>query len=67
MANPDWSNYGLWQYVLWEVNLLRIELTSKSMLNTAQRVFEFGNKNGRLLAWLAKRQFDATYISGIRG
>lgn len=36
------------------------------MLDTAQRIFEHGNMNGRLLAWLAKGQFAMTHISGVK-
>lgn len=32
-----------------------------------QQVFEFGDKNGRLLVWLAKGQFAVTHIGGIKG
>lgn len=41
-------------------------MMQKFLLNTAQRVFEYKNKNGRLLMWLAKGQLSFTHISGIR-
>lgn len=31
-----------------------------------QRIFEYGNKNGRLLAWLARGPVGSTYIARIR-
>lgn len=66
MGNPDQTSYGAWQHTLREVYLLRAELTQKSLLYKAQGVFEHGNKNGKSLAWLAKGQFPAIHISGIR-
>lgn len=36
------------------------------MLSTAQLVFEYGDKNGKLLAWLSRRQFSATHIGRIQ-
>lgn len=36
------------------------------MLDTAQRIFEHDNKNGRLLAWVAKGQFAMTHISEVK-
>lgn len=37
--NPDPNTYGAWQYVLGEVSLLQVEITQKSLLNTAQSLF----------------------------
>lgn len=62
--NPSPSTYGARQCVLKQVSFLRVDMTQKSMLTTAQRIFEHGNRNGRLLAWLAKGQFATTRISG---
>lgn len=36
------------------------------MLHSAQRVFEHGDKNGRLLAWLSRGQSSPTHIAGIQ-
>lgn len=36
------------------------------MLDSAQRVFEFGDKNGKLLAWLARGQHTVTRIGKLR-
>lgn len=66
VADPTPLNYGSWQYALWTVELHRIEMTKKSMLSTAQRVFEYRDKNGKLLAWLSRGQISTTHIGRIR-
>lgn len=63
---PNQGTYVPWQDTLREMSLLRVELTKKAMLDSAQRVFEFGDKNGRLLAWLAKGQHAVTHIGRVR-
>lgn len=50
VLSPGQANYVVYQNALRELSLLRIDLTKKSMLDGAQRVFEFGDKNDRLLA-----------------
>lgn len=67
VRTPGQNNYILWQDALRDLSLLRIDLTKKSMLDGAQRVFEFGNKNGRLLAWLARGQHAVTHIGRLKG
>lgn len=60
------NNYVSWQHTLRELSLLRVDLTKKSMLACAQRVFEYGDKNDRLLAWLAKGQYATTHVGRLR-
>lgn len=55
-----------WQGALRDLSLIRVKLTKKSMLNSAQRVFEFGDKNVRLLAWLARGQHTVTHIGRLK-
>lgn len=64
--SPTEVNYYAWQQVLRELSLCRIEQKKKSMLHSAQRVFEHGDKNGQLLVWLAKGQTSSTHIAGVR-
>lgn len=66
IQNPDQNHYVLWQDSLRELSLLRVELTQKSMLDSAQRVFEFGDKNGKLLAWLARGRNSMTHIGRVK-
>lgn len=58
--------YGAWQFALQRLSLLHVDMAQKSMLDTAQRIFKHGNKNGRMLVWLAKGQFATTHLSGVR-
>lgn len=44
-----------------------LKTTKKAMFYTRQRIFEYGDKNGRLLARLAKTQNPMTYIVSVRG
>lgn len=66
VGSPNEVNYYAWQQVLRDLSLCRVEQTKKSMLHSAQRVFEHGDKNGRLLARLAKGQTSSTHIAGVR-
>lgn len=66
VASPSDAKYYEWQRVLRELSLLRIDQTKMTMLHSAQRVFEHGDKNGRLLAWLAMGQTPSTHIAEIR-
>lgn len=67
VLDPNQTTYVAWQHTLWDLSLLRIDLTKKSLLDKAQRVFEYGDKNGRLLAWLAKGQFMTAHVGRLRG
>lgn len=64
VAHPDQVTYGEWQFALREVSLCRMERTQKSLLSMAQNIFEYCNRSGRLMAWLAKGQFAV--ISGVK-
>lgn len=66
VANPHPIAYGAWQFALQQLSMLRIDAIHKSHLHLAQRIFEFRNQNGKMLAWLAKGQFAVTTISGVR-
>lgn len=65
VANPIPNAYGDWQFTMKKLSLHRVDTIHKSMLDSAQRIFEHGNKNGRMLVWLAKGQFAMMYISGV--
>lgn len=67
VRDPVQNRYIAWQDVLRDLSLLRLDLTKKSMIDSAQRVFEYGDKNGRLLAWLARGQHLVTHIGRLRG
>lgn len=64
--SPTELNYHSWQLVLREFSLYRVEQSKKSILHSAQRVFKYGDKNGRLLAWLARGQVSSTHIANIQ-
>lgn len=66
VRTPDQAHYVPWQDSLRDLSLLRVDLTQKSMLDSAQRVFKFGDKNGRLLAWLAKERHTVTHIGRLK-
>lgn len=66
IQSPNDNNYYSWQNTLRELFLHIVEQTKKSMLFTKQKIFEYGNKNGRLLAWLTKNQTAFTHIASIR-
>lgn len=55
-----------WQRALQELSTLRVAQTDKALLHSAQKVFEFRGKNGKLLAWLAKGDIPATPIDCVR-
>ena len=52
VRSPDSEHYVPWSDALRDLSLVRVDLTKKSMLESAQRVFEYGDKNGQLLACL---------------
>lgn len=56
------ATYIAWQGAPQKLSVFKTEMTQKLLLNTAQRVFEYGDKNGRLLAWLARGKFAATHM-----
>lgn len=58
--SPVLDRYSVWQRVL------RAEQTKKALLYSQQTIFEYGDKNGCLLAWLAKSQTALTHIATIR-
>lgn len=62
MRSSDQAHFVPWQDVLLELFLFRVELTKKSMLDSTQRVFELGDKNGRFLAWLARGQHTDSHL-----
>lgn len=55
-----------WQQALHELSLHHVVLTKKNtLLAIAKQVFEFGDKNGKLLVWLNKGQYAVTHIGRI--
>lgn len=58
--------YKSWQRALRQLSLHRVENTRKAMFYTRQRIFEYGEKNGRMLAWLAKTQNPTMYFVSVR-
>lgn len=50
VQSPVQDMYIVWQDTLRDLSLLRIDLTKKPMLDSSQRVFEFRDKNDRMLA-----------------
>lgn len=66
VSNPDADHYQKWQQVLRSLSAARIAQTSKALLFLAQQVFEFGGKNGKLLAWLARGNVPFIPIDSIR-
>lgn len=66
VSDPTPDGYAAWQQGLRGLLVLRMEATEKAMVHSAQQIFEHGNKNGRLLAWLARGQSLTTPVGSIR-
>lgn len=66
VANPDPDHYQAWQQTLHDLSTTRLDQMNKAFLYSAQKVFEYGDKNGRLLAWLANGQIPSTPIGCIK-
>lgn len=58
--------YNDWQVALREVSCLRVTVAKKQMLYQSQRIFEQGERTGRLLVWLSKKQCSSTQIASIK-
>lgn len=58
--------YDTMQSLHREISLLRIETTRKQLLAQSQRIFEQGEKTGRMLAWLAKERSPSMHIAHIK-
>lgn len=57
--------YAQYREALRDVNLLRASATKVRLLHQSQRIFEQGERNGRLLAWLSREHSSPTSISRI--
>lgn len=66
ISSPTSERYRARQRTLSQLSLLCVENTKKALLYSQQRAFEYGDKNGCLLAWLAKRQSPTTHIVSVR-
>lgn len=62
----DVLTYDAMQSLHREISLMRIETTKKQLLAQSQRIFEQGEKTGRLLAWLARERSSSLHIVHIR-
>lgn len=56
VCTRDPVHYSQLQLMTSEVVRLRTSLTQKKMLAQSQRIFEQGERAGRLLAWLSREQ-----------
>lgn len=66
VSAPGDERYRAWKQALRSLSTARVAQTDKALLYSAQRVFEHGGKNGKLLAWLAKGSIPSTPIGSIR-
>lgn len=65
-ANKDETCRIDLQCAMREVTLLRVAATRKIMLHQSQRIFEQGERTGRLLAWLSREQAATTSVANIK-
>lgn len=49
-----------------EFHLLRVSAAKKQLFYKSQRIFEHGEKTGRMLAWLSRGQMVSTPVANIR-
>lgn len=63
---PDEERYRTWQQALRSMSTARVTQTDKALLHSAQKVFEHGGKNRKLLAWIAKSNIPSTPIGLVR-
>lgn len=56
IKNPNPETYRTWMEGVYQLDLVIVEKTQKKLLYQTQRIFEFGDKNSRLLAYLAHSQ-----------
>lgn len=52
-STPNHDTYSNWQHKARELDLVLLERTQKKLLFLNQRIFELGDKNSRLLAYLS--------------
>lgn len=64
MLNPTPANYQLWKAAQRDYELTLVNKTQKRLLYQSQ-IFESGDRNGRLLAFLAKHISDPITIASI--
>lgn len=58
--------YASFQEALRDVSLIRTSLTKLHLLHQSQRIFEQGEKSGRLLAWLSREYSSPVSIPRIQ-
>lgn len=58
--------YSSFQEALRDVSLLRISTTKIHLLHQSQRIFEQGERSGRLLAWLSREHSSPVSIAQIQ-
>lgn len=58
--------YSAFQAALWDVLLLRTSAPKTHLLHQSQHIFKQGERNGCMLAWLARQRSSSVFISCIR-
>lgn len=66
MNTKDAGTYDTLQALHHEIALLRATATRKLLLSQSQRIFEQGERSGKLLAWLAKDPSTIAHIANIK-
>lgn len=66
MHTKDILTYDALQSLHREISLMRVETTKKQILAQSQRIFEQGERTGRLLACLAKERSSQSHIAHIK-
>lgn len=67
LRTKDPGDYDTLQLLTREVVRIRTSLTRKSLLAQTQRIFEQGERSGKLLAWLSREQQGGMCIPHIQG
>lgn len=66
VTTKDAGTYATLQALHREIALLRATATRKLLLSQSQRIFQQGERSGRLLAWLAKECSTIAHIANIK-
>ena len=67
VRSRDPCDYDALQSLTGEVVRIRTALTQKRLLAQSQRIFEQGERSGKLLAWLSQEQSGGMCVPCIRG
>lgn len=62
IKNPNPDTHRIWGKSIRQLDLVLVEKTQKKLLYQSQRIFEFGDKNSKLLAYLAHSHQAPTSI-----